>query len=736
MKKLFFLQITLSLIFCNGQNINIKQIDKSNTEQLVKYLAKQIPSLYKEQDKAKYYDNIFRVSLINEDYKLSLAQLDSVRNIYKDKYPYVSLAMGTQYEVYIKSLQNKTKYEEEFRLKYSQLPLRSQILLPQYFNLNEKNTKKIISEILKEKTTNDIINIQDALSLCRNYIALVVFQKTFSQANGLLKKLNDENFVVYDGLKINTEKNGNISLSVVINNKIPQPSPTILFNTIYSDKSDLIIAKEYALKGYSCVVLNTRGKYLSTNTIEPFEHEYIDINSAIDWITKQSWSDGKVGMIGGSYLGFSQWAATKKLHPALKTIIPQAPVGIGAMDFPMNNNVFSSYILRWINYVTHSKMTDSSIFDEKKWNPVYKQWYETGKPFRDLDSINGNKNIIFQRWLNHPSQDDYWDNMVPLKQEYSKINIPVLTITGYYDSDQLGALYYLKEHYRYNKNANHYLIIGPYDHSGAQGDIKTDLRGYKIDKNAEIDINEISISWFDYVLKGKQKPTFIKDKINYQVMGTNQWKSTNSMNNLKKNTNTLYLSNNKQLIPTKAKIKNPATLTVDFKERSDADEILALKYDLIENNIYNKNNIIFSSEALKESYELTGNFRGKLSFSINKKDVDLYAYLYEQFPNGKYFLLSTYLGRASYNKNWQKRHLLSPNKKESIFIKNNEFVSKKIEKGSKIILVVGVNKSPMYQINYGTGKDVSDESIEDADIPLEFKLYNDSFIEIPIFEHK
>ena len=43
-------------------------------------------------------------------------------------------------------------------------------------------------------------------------------------------------------------------------------------------------------------------------------------------------------MIGGSYLGFSQWAATKKLHPALKTIIPQAPVGIG-IDYPMSGNV-------------------------------------------------------------------------------------------------------------------------------------------------------------------------------------------------------------------------------------------------------------------------------------------------------------------------------------------------------------------------------------------------------------
>lgn len=155
---------------------------------------------------------------------------------------------------------------------------------------------------------------------------------------------------------------------------------------------------------------------------------------------------------------------------------------------------------------------------------------------------------------------------------------------------------------------------------------------------------------------------------------------------------------------------------------------------MIENQLYNKNNIIFSSKPFEKSFELSGSFSGKLNFSINKKDVDLYAYLYEQMPDGKYFLLSTYLGRASHSKDWKKRKLLTPGKKETLLIRNNEFVSKKIEKGSKLVLVVGVNKSPLYQINYGTGKDVSDETIDDAKEPLELKLYNDSFIEVPFAE--
>ena len=120
--------------------------------------------------------------------------------------------------------------------------------------------------------------------------------------------------------------------------------------------------------------------------------------------------------------------------------------------------------------------------------------------------------------------------------------------------------------------------------------------------------------------------------------------------------------------------------------------------------------------------------------SINKKDLDIAIDLIQIKPNGEVFYLSDYIGRASYAKDSANRQLLKPNKIEVIPVKNASFVSKKIEKGSKLVLLFGVSKSKYWQINYGTGKDVSDESIVDADIPLEVKWYNDSYIEIPIID--
>lgn len=488
--------------------------------------------------------------------------------------------------------------------------------------------------------------------------------------------------------------------------------------------------------GYNCVFIYSRGKNLSNDKIEPFEHEQEDINNVIDWIVKQPWSNGKVGMIGGSYLGFSQWAAAKNLHPALKTIIPQASVGIGTMDFPMNNNVFGSYSLRWLNYVTNNKTTDGENFsNDDKWNATYKKWYLSGLPFSKLDSISGNKNDIFHRWLQHPSHDQFWKNMVPYKKEFSKVNIPILTITGYYDSDQLGALYYYRNHHEYNKNANHYLIIGPYDHSGAQGYMKNELLGYKIEPVAKIDLDKICMEWFDYILKDKNKPTFLKDKINYQVMGTNQWKSAYSMEDFDKKNLKFYLQrqNNQFVLSQSMSKKSDFTnLNINLKDRTDADELIKQDFNIIETSIFDNNSLVFSTNIFENPFEFTGNFTGNFKISINKKDVDLNIKLYELQSDGKYFLLSTYVGRVSYSQNPEKRKLLTPNKKTMIQIKNNEFVSKKIEKGSRLVAVIGVNKSPFYEINYGSGKEVSKESIEDAKELLEIKFYNDSFIEIPI----
>jgi hypothetical protein len=108
--------------------------------------------------------------------------------------------------------------------------------------------------------------------------------------------------------------------------------------------------------------------------------------------------------------------------------------------------------------------------------------------------------------------------------------------------------------------------------------------------------------------------------------------------------------------------------------------------------------------------------------------------LYELMPNGEYFHLSYFLGRASYAKDSTKRNLLKPNEIESIPFSNTHLVSKQLSKGSQLVVVINVNKNRFSELNYGTGKTVTEETIKDAKESLKVKWYNDSFVKIPIWK--
>jgi predicted acyl esterase len=137
---------------------------------------------------------------------------------------------------------------------------------------------------------------------------------------------------------------------------------------------------------------------------------------------------------------------------------------------------------------------------------------------------------------------------------------------------------------------------------------------------------------------------------------------------------------------------------------------------------------------LKESILVNGSFIGELKVSINKKDFDYGVTLYEVMPDGKYFHLSYIIGRASYADDITTRKLLKPNEVETISFSNTHLISKKLSKGSRLLVHINVNKNPFSELNYGTGKAVSEETIADLNKPLKVKWYNDSFVEIPFWK--
>lgn len=516
--------------------------------------------------------------------------------------------------------------------------------------------------------------------------------------------------------------------------------PALLGFTIYADdRQSLAEARRTAAYGYAGVVAYSRGKGRSPGLAMPYEHDGDDASSVIDWISRQPWSDGRVGMYGGSYNGFTQWSAAKRHPAALKAIMPSVTVAPG-IDVPMQGNVFFTFVYPWGPYVTNHKGLDEVAYNDRgRWWRMDSTWYMTGRPYRDLDRIDRQPNPVFRRWLEHPSYDEYWQRMIPYREEFAAIDIPVLTTTGYYDGGQVGALYYFTEHHRYNAKAEHYLVIGPYDHPGGQRQSVNVLNGYPIDSAARINFQEqLRYSWFDYVFKGGKKPAVLEDKVNYEVMGANLWKHAPSIEAMAAGSLRLRLSADRagdryRLRTDSSPGKSVILHTIDLADRSDLDAYVFTQF--VDKRLNHEHGLVFVSDPLERTTEISGLFSGRLDFIANKKDFDVVVQVYQLLPNGEYFSLTAspaYQWRASYARDRGHRQLLVPGKRQTIAFRSERLTSRRMEAGSRIVMLLGVVKGPVQQINYGTDKDVSDQSIADAKAPLAIRWLESSYLDIPI----
>ncbi|WP_264522812.1 CocE/NonD family hydrolase [Flavobacterium sp. N502536] len=564
---------------------------------------------------------------------------------------------------------------------------------------------------------------------------------TYAQQTSVTRSKDLESaYDIQDSVMIKTRDGALLSAMVVRKKGVSAPQPVIYQHTIYVREKgrDLASLKTAADHNYVGVMAYSRGKRFSPDTISPYENETTDTYDVIDWISKQKWCNGSVGMYGGSYNGFTQWAACKKMHPALKTIVPSAASRPG-MGLPMENNVFINPNYEWAFYVGNNKYLDTVAGnDRQRFRRMTFRWWETGAAYRKMDSIDGVSNKFFQKWLAHPSFDAYWQKMAPYGKDFTHINIPVLIFDGYYNDSQNSSLYFARELQKYNPKTPVYVVIGPYGHFGSQTGGETIVNDYKVDSTAIINVRKITYEWFDYILKNGTKPQILKDKINYEVMGANEWRSAPSLDKMANGFVKLYLTDHKSGDFYALEDRKPAQSKylyqeVDFADRNTQNNDY-YPSPVIRKEIETSNGFTFISAPLKEPMLVNGSFLAEIKASINKKDMDFGVTLYEVMPNGEYFHLSYFIARASYVKDSTKRNLLKPGQIEIMPFSNTHLVSKQLSKGSRLLVSINVNKNSYAQLNYGTGKEVSDETIKDAKEPLKVKWYTDSFIQVPTWK--
>lgn len=722
-------------------------------------LAKSALALYQESDREKYLDNLFRLQLVAGDYTGASASLVSLREL-RGPTQSQSAVGNVRWEIYAEAMSRQVArqasfdeaFKQSFREAFTRLDDQTAFQVQYTFGTSLNRLEAILRQALDQQKGKAAITLPDAVALVRSYLAVQAYRRFQPLVPHLSDEDDQRRYVIAKDILVRTPDGATVCATTV-RPRVTRRLPALLNFTVYADPVRTTdSARLTAAHGYVGVEGLTRGKGCSPDEPVPIEHDGADASALIEWISRQPWSDGRVGMYGGSYEGFTQWAAAKHLPKALKAMMPSVTFAPG-IDFPNPGGIYQSYGFPWPFYTTGAKTLDYERYnDSERWNRLFRDWYVSGRAYRDLDKIDGTPNPIWNRWLAHPSYDSYWQRMIPYGEEFARLDIPVLTTTGYYDDGQVGALYYFTRHHKYRPTADHYLVIGPYDHMSGQWGTRAGpdgalppLLGYTPDPVSALDIVELRYLWFDYVLRGGPKPALLKDKVNYEVMGANVWRHAPSLAAMANRRLKFYLS--AERVGDTYRLTEARThaafipQTVNFADRSDAaptnfgpanvgnwngNEII------VGGSLQTPNGFAFVSAPFQTPVELSGLFSGRLSFITNKKDFDFNVQLYELKRDGEYFQLSYHWARASYVKDRSRRELLSPGRRQRLAFESFLLTSRRFAAGSRLVVVLGIIKRPDAQLNYGTGRDVSDETLADAKEPLRIKWFNDSFVTIPV----
>jgi putative CocE/NonD family hydrolase len=298
--------------------------------------------------------------------------------------------------------------------------------------------------------------------------------------------------------------------------------PAILVRTPYKKEFQSLTGRYYARRGYVVAIQDCRGRFSSEGVWEPFVNEPKDGYDTIEWLAAQPWCNGKVAMIGGSYVGWVQWWAAIERPPHLVTIIPNVSPPDPFFNIPYEYGAFFLTGAIWWAEVLETGAT-ADLSGEKMKASIEKQG-EYGKllmklPVIDLDkTILGKENAYWRKWIAHPTNDDYW-KQASFLDRLDGVRIPVFHQSGWFDGDGIGSkLNYLRM--AELGHSNQKLVLGPWGHT----DVATRTHGkHDFGPQALRDLPRDYLRWFDYWLKGVDNGVLKEPLVSIFVMGSNKW---------------------------------------------------------------------------------------------------------------------------------------------------------------------------------------------------------------------
>ena len=437
------------------------------------------------------------------------------------------------------------------------------------------------------------------------------------------------------------------------------PFPTIYIRTPYGISGLIDAYFHYAIRGFAVVLQAVRGTAfwdpgsLSEGEWHAMVQEPFDGADGLNWIVKQPWSNGEICMEGGSYVGYTQWAATIESHPALKCLVPEVSMGTAFGDQPYMGGTFlmgSAFYIFWMN--------QKPLLPGRTWTDIFRH-----RPIIDIDVYATGEDIpLWNRMVEQASKDTYWKSQDWYQGDHGR-TFGTLQISGWFDDNYPGTRSNWELMARKGTQPNR-LIVGPWKH-GYNAD--RSLNGYSFGVDAlRSDIWLIKQQWYDYFLKGVEN-SVTKPKVEYFVLGDNTWQSSDSWPPSEIINQNWYFQSTGQahvhpadgiLTREMPATDQPAEVyTYDpdnavqnwysFDQMEEWEDVQSYPYDF--KDIETRQDVVtYTTDTLQEDLTIAGNIIVVLYASTDVKDTDWWVYLSDVSPSNESNRLSVGVLRARF----------------------------------------------------------------------------------------
>jgi hypothetical protein len=487
--------------------------------------------------------------------------------------------------------------------------------------------------------------------------------------------------------------------------------PSILVRTPYGKGEDLVPNYRALVEhGYAVVVQDVRGRYESHGAFDPFRQEPADGDDTLNWIARQPWSDGKIGMTGGSYVGIVQWKAALTNNPHLKAIFPvvsgnddyrdrfYSPGGAfklgGRLEWMAENVKAPGYQPDFRKFVLHLPLRTSDV------------------------AATGWTSEMYREALAHPAFDAFWRG-VSTKEHLAKVKVPVFAVGGWYDNfveSDLEAFTALHKTSGLNR-----VLIGPWPHNMSYRFEKVDFG-----RHSSAPIRSLQLEWFDQWLGGKDTPLMSRPPVRIFVMGVNEWREAREWPPAGAREQRFYLESGghaNTLAGDGALVNRPPRREPQDRYVFDPRDPTPtrggavccnpkiLPWGPMEQRAIEQRAdvLVYTTRPLKEDLEVIGPVKAELYVATSAKDTDFTAKLVDVFPDGTAINLTDGILRLRYRSSLERAELAREGEIYRVTIDagvtGNVFL-----KGHRIRLEVSSSNFPRFDRNPNTGGRIADET--------------------------